>query len=432
MNGPLNEYALRQRLADARKASSADQMVAEADQSAADADQMSSDTDQTASDRDQTGADRDQQASDQDQATADKDRAADRDLTTADARAYESSRSDRERASSERLGNRVRRHATAQDRDEAATGRDRVAEIRDEGGRGRDAYAADLELPSSEREARLLRELGELRAQAAADRSRASDDRARAASDRAKAARERARLEAELQAAHLDELTGAYSREMGRLTLTHEIERVRRSGGPLVVAFVDVDGLKGVNDRDGHAVGDRVLQSVVGAMRARLRPFDPIVRYGGDEFVCGLGGTDLAEAGRRFDMIGVAVQADAGVGISVGLADLQPGDTADGLTERADAAMLAVRAARRGAMWRTPWPVPARAPAHHPGLSTGFRVQIAGADTRIWTEDQLYANRRDSRTFRAVNGRLCCCVQCSPETRHRNGQAGTMRPVPEG
>ena len=348
VNEPLDENALRQKLADARKASSADQMVADADQSASDADQVSSDADQTASDRDQTVADADQQASDQDQATADKERAADRDLTTADAKAYERSRKNRESASFERLGSRVRRHVTARDRDEAATDRDRMAEIRDEGGKGRDALAAALDLPSSEREAQLLRELGELRTQAAADRERAAEDRARAAAERSKGARERARLEAELHAAHLDDLTGAYRREMGRLTLTHELDRVRRSGGPFVVAFVDVDEFKRVNDRDGHAAGDRVLQSVVRVMRGRLRSFDPIIRYGGDEFVCGLGGTDLAEAERRFDQIGIAIEEDAGVGISVGFAELEPGDTADGLTERADAAMLAVRAARRG------------------------------------------------------------------------------------
>ena len=348
-SGPREGSSARVRnaISDARKASSADQMVADADQSASDADQVSSDIDQTASDRDQTSADLDQLASDQDQATADKDHAAHRGLSPADEQSFESSREIRAGASFERLGNRIRRQATARDRDEAAADRDRMAEIRDEGGRGRDAHATDLGLPSSEREAQLLHELEELRAQAAADRVRAAQDRARAASDRAKAARERDRLEAELQSAHLDELTGAYRREMGRLAITHEIDRVRRSGGPFVVAFVDVDGLKTVNDRDGHAAGDRVLQSVVRSMRARLRSFDPIIRYGGDEFVCGLGGTDLAEAEHRFDLIGLAIEADAGVRISVGLAELEPGDTADGLTERADAAMLSVKTAHR-------------------------------------------------------------------------------------
>lgn len=131
---------------------------------------------------------------------------------------------------------------------------------------------------------------------------------------------------------------------MGQLALSHEIDRARRSDGRFVLAFVDVDGLKTVNDRDGHAAGDRVLQVVVQAIRTRLRSFDPIIRYGGDEFVCGLGGTDLAEAEHRFDVIAVAIEEDAQVGISVGLAALAADDTAETLTERADAAMLEVKA----------------------------------------------------------------------------------------
>ena len=158
----------------------------------------------------------------------------------------------------------------------------------------------------------MMRQFERLAAEAAADRARAAEDRARAARDRTSAANERARMEDELRMAHLDELTGAYRREMGRLALSHEI--------------------------------DSVLQSVVLAMRSNLRSFDPIIRYGGDEFVCGLGGTDLGEAERRFELIGVAIEADTGVGISVGLAALELGDTAERLTERADAAMLEVRA----------------------------------------------------------------------------------------
>ena len=127
------------------------------------------------------------------------------------------------------------------------------------------------------------------------------------------------------------------------MALSHEIDRARRSDGRFVLAFVDVDRLKLVNDRDGHAAGDRILQAVVRVIRARLRSFDPIVRYGGDEFVCGLTGTDLAEAERRFEAIASAIEAETRVGISVGFAALEVGDTADRLTERADAAMLQVK-----------------------------------------------------------------------------------------
>ena len=179
--------------------------------------------------------------------------------------------------------------------------------------------------------------------------------------DRANAARERARLEAELRSAHLDDLTGAYRRDMGRLALSHEIDRARRSDGRFVVAFVDVDGLKDVNDREGHAAGDHVLETVVDAIRMRLRSFDPIIRYGGDEFVCGLIGTDIQEAERRFESIGAAIEQQAHVGISVGLAELDAGRhgrSADRARRRRDArrqgrAPLALAGSPGPAAWRS-------------------------------------------------------------------------------
>ena len=72
------------------------------------------------------------------------------------------------------------------------------------------------------------------------------------------------------------------------------------------------------------------------------------MRYGGDEFVCGLGGVNLDEAERRFEAINQTLQNDVGVGISVGLAGLKPDDTLERLTARADAALLAAKK-RRGA-----------------------------------------------------------------------------------
>jgi diguanylate cyclase (GGDEF)-like protein len=337
-NGPA-------RAADEALAAAAAQTLVDSDQTSADADQTSSDADQAASDEDQSSADSDQRASDRDQATADRDRAADPVRTAADESAYNASRTEREATTFERFANQRTRSQTARDRDETATRRDQIAAARDEAGRARDARVGSLANALSQPAAAVTKQLFRLGLEAAGDRARAAEDRQRAATDRADAAREKAALEAALRSAHLDELTGAYRREMGRLALTQEIDRVRRADGRLVVAFVDVDGLKDLNDREGHAAGDRVLQTVVGAIRTNLRSFDPITRYGGDEFVCGLGGADLAEAERRFDTIGVAIEAEAGVGISVGLVALADGDTADELTERADAAMLEVKAA---------------------------------------------------------------------------------------
>jgi diguanylate cyclase (GGDEF)-like protein len=334
----------RKSIVAAHGAASGDQTRADADQTGADADQTFSDADQTASGTDQASANLDQIASNHDQATADRDRAAHALLTAADEGAYEASRGERETTTVARQGRGLDRAQTARERDATADHRDRVSVARDVAGRARDARLTQPGRAATSAEVPLLKKLEELGAQAAADRARAAADRERAARDRAKAARERARLEAELRSAYLDDLTGAYHRQMGRLALSHEIDRARRSDGRFVLAFVDVDGLKDVNDRDGHTAGDHVLQTVVTAIRTRLRSFDPIIRFGGDEFVCGLIGTDRAEVKRRFDAIGAAIMAEAHVGISVGLATLAPGDTADRLIERADATMLHVKA----------------------------------------------------------------------------------------
>ena len=336
-------FEARQTVLDARRAIERDQAAADADQSGSDADQASSDADQASSGTDQTTAERDQRASDKDQATADLDRASRTNLTLAEERAYENSREQRASGSFERLVDRLKRAGTAHDRDVTSAGRDLTATSRERESDDRDRRAGYLTESMNGAEADLLQQLEDLAARAAVDRTRAAADRERARLERADAARERARLESELRSAHLDQLTGAYRREMGRMALSHEIDRARRSDGRFVLAFIDVDRLKLVNDRDGHAAGDRVLQAVVGAIRARLRSFDPIVRYGGDEFVCGLTGTDLPEAERRFEAIAVAIEAEAHVGISVGLAALGVGDTADQLTERADSAMLEVK-----------------------------------------------------------------------------------------
>jgi diguanylate cyclase (GGDEF)-like protein len=327
-----------------RRSIGAGQTAADADQTSSDADQTSSDADQTSSTSDQGSADSDQRASDRDQATADRDHAADHERTPADDDAYDTSRGERKSGSSARTGTRLERAAVARDRATTAAGRDRIADARDGAGVARDARTADFTVATTDPEAVLLKQLAQLAAEAAADRAHAAADRARAALDRASAARERARLEAELRLAHLDQLTGAYRRPLGRMALSHEIDRARRSDGRFVLAFIDVDDLKGVNDREGHAAGDRVLQSVVGAIRARVRSFDPIIRHGGDEFVCGISGTDVEEADHRFVEIAAAIKEEVGVGVSIGLASLTPGDDADRLTERADTAMLAIKA----------------------------------------------------------------------------------------
>ena len=205
-------------------------------------------------------------------------------------------------------------------------------------------HAVELDQqPASAKEASLLAELQKLRAASANERARAAAERLERTKDREQAARERSRLEAELRSAHLDGLTGALRREMGPTVITNEIERMRRAGGSMVVAYVDVDGLKPINDTDGHEAGDGVLRTVVRVIQQLLRPYDSIVRYGGDEFVCVLGGVDIAQAKHRFAAITAAIQAQARVTVSVGFATQADGDTPERIVGRADAAMLDVK-----------------------------------------------------------------------------------------
>ena len=354
---------------DAALGPDADQAESDADQTGSDADQTGSDADQTGSDADQTGSDADQTAEDRDEADAVRDqRAADEDQAFADQlrnataesgaqEAYEASRLTRETTRIHRLATHEARARSAGARVGTAAERDATSATRDETARRRgartpaiDRTTAASEGPVAQKtvsdeefdtiEAAVARAREHIRARAEADRARAAADRERASEDRAEAARERARLQSELNNAHLDDLTGAFRREMGRLALTHEIDHARRGDGRFVIAFVDVDGMKTVNDREGHAAGDHVLRTLVSAMRSNLRSFDPVVRYGGDEFVCGLGGADLEEVERRFALIHRAVQSEVGVGISVGFAALAPGETLDDVTAKADAALL--------------------------------------------------------------------------------------------
>ncbi len=164
---------------------------------------------------------------------------------------------------------------------------------------------------------------------AGADRSAAKDDRRAAAEDREQAARDR-------DECALDDVTGLWSRGPGLLLLRQEHARARRASEPLSVAFIDVVGLKAVNDSEGHAAGDELLRAVASELRAYVRSYDSLVRYGGDEFVCALPGLDVDSARKRLSQVNVALAA-RGAAVTIGLAELQPSETIEALIARADA-----------------------------------------------------------------------------------------------
>jgi diguanylate cyclase (GGDEF)-like protein len=116
----------------------------------------------------------------------------------------------------------------------------------------------------------------------------------------------------------------------------------------LVLAFIDVDGLKATNDAFGHAAGDQLLQNVVSALRAHLRDYDLVVRFGGDEFVCALMDLDMAQATERFGVISADLSSSQ-ASLTVGLAELQQDDSLAELIARADDALYEERKRRSSA-----------------------------------------------------------------------------------
>ena len=103
-------------------------------------------------------------------------------------------------------------------------------------------------------------------------------------------------LEALREKATYDPLTGLYNRGTGLLLLPHELDRARRSRTPLTLCFIDLDGLKPVNDNFGHDEGDLLLKGFGELLKRAIRSEDTAFRHGGDEFVLVLGGDEaLAE-----------------------------------------------------------------------------------------------------------------------------------------
>jgi len=238
----------------------------------------------------------------------------------------------------------VQRDESARRRDLSAIARDRSADARD-----RAAARRESTLPTPDAGRRVERALSGLRSAAALDRAAAAADRERAAADREAAAIDRRQFRVDLTRAHLDDLTGVYSRGLGHETLRNEVARAHRVGHPFTLAFLDVDGLKTLNDSAGHAAGDDFLRAVAAAIRTKLRSYDPVVRVGGDEFVCGFADTGIEAARRRvIEMRAALAQTHPDRSFSTGIAELQARETLDQLLERGDQALYRAKQARRG------------------------------------------------------------------------------------
>jgi diguanylate cyclase (GGDEF)-like protein len=317
-------------------------------QTLADREQTIADADQTGSDRDQTSAENDQAASESDQAASDRDLEQGGDPTAHDVTRDLRDRGTRQREETAqmRLETAAARDVVARDRDLAASARDEAAALQDRDLASRAAEWGDQPGMTWERESQDRRDRdAAIRVAAAESRGRAAIDRGQSAADREESARDRERARADREAllhqlaiAETDVLTGARTRGPGLRDLDQEIDRARRSSGVLAVAYVDVVGLKAINDAQGHDSGDALLQRAVKMIRGHLRSYDSIVRVGGDEFLCVLAGATLADAKQRFQDVNTALALSLDqCEIKVGFAMLEATDTAAVLMHRADA-----------------------------------------------------------------------------------------------
>ncbi|NQV85534.1 MAG: GGDEF domain-containing protein [Woeseiaceae bacterium] len=157
-----------------------------------------------------------------------------------------------------------------------------------------------------------------------------------------------------------DALTGLANRHAMLDTFPSAIEHCIEKQKPVAMMMIDINNFKQFNDLFGHIAGDRALAAVSKILSSQLRPRDLLARYGGDEFVVLLPGTNQEQALAVGERVRVAVSGTTGdssdsliripVRISMGVAELAAQGTLDSLTRDADAALYRAKNAGRDAV----------------------------------------------------------------------------------
>jgi len=166
--------------------------------------------------------------------------------------------------------------------------------------------------------------------------------------------------------ARVDGLTGLANRRQCEDQLANELARVERFGGSLAVVLADLDNFKAVNDRFGHATGDVVLREFAHTLEAGIRDVDLAGRWGGEEFLLILPGTDLAGASlvaeriraARAERIVLSAEGEPiRVTASFGVAAFPDVQTVEGLLAAADGAVYQAKGAGKNRVAATQEPV---------------------------------------------------------------------------
>jgi diguanylate cyclase (GGDEF)-like protein len=170
---------------------------------------------------------------------------------------------------------------------------------------------------------------------------------------------DRALVRLRVLAAH-DPLTGALNRRAFGDALAAAVARAERGEGGCAIAILDIDHFKRINDAHGHAAGDAALCRLTGLLTERTRANDVVGRLGGEEFAVLLDGTDVAGAevfahDLRRALADGAEPLGAAFTVSVGVAELEPGDdAAERMLVAADHALYAAKDAGRDRVVRAP------------------------------------------------------------------------------
>jgi diguanylate cyclase (GGDEF)-like protein len=143
--------------------------------------------------------------------------------------------------------------------------------------------------------------------------------------------------------AALDQLTGLYNRRSGEQRLAEEISRAGRHDRPLTLLLLDLDRLKQINDQFGHAAGDLLLESFSNRLQRAIRGSDLAARIGGDEFMVILPeckSDEVRHVLRRLEDLHIEYNGQkVDCRFSRGWTDYKPGESAQELMSRADAAL---------------------------------------------------------------------------------------------